>query len=98
EGNPYPPRDGVNFAIGQGDTIVTPLQLARAYGALANGGTLYEPRVAKAIVSPGGKVLKRFAPKVQARVPVKKDILRYIDNALQGVARQGTMAWRLEGF
>ena len=42
----------MNFAIGQGDTIVTPLQLARAYAALANGGTLYAPRVGKAIVDP----------------------------------------------
>ncbi len=98
EGFAYRAGDAVNFAIGQGDTAVTPLQLARAYGALANGGTLYEPRVAKAIVSPDGKVIKRFAPKVQARVPVKKDILDYIDNALKGVARTGTMAWRLEGF
>jgi len=98
EGFAYRAGDAVNFAIGQGDTAVTPLQLARAYGALANGGTLYEPRVAKAIVSPDGKVLKRFAPKVQARVPVKKDILDYIDNALKGVAKSGTMAWRLEGF
>ncbi|MET0837582.1 MAG: penicillin-binding protein 2, partial [Marmoricola sp.] len=76
EGFAYRAGDAVNFAIGQGDTAVTPLQLARAYGALANGGTLYEPRVAKAIVSPDGKVIKRFAPKVQARVPVKKDILQ----------------------
>ncbi len=98
EGFAYRAGDAVNFAIGQGDTAVTPLQLARAYGALANGGTLYEPRVAKAIVSPDGKVLKRFAPKVQAKVPVKKDILSYIDSALKGVARSGTMAWRLEGF
>jgi len=98
EGFAYRAGDAVNFAIGQGDTVVTPLQLARAYGALANGGTLYEPRVAKAIVSPRGKVLERFAPVVQARVPVKKDILRYIDSALQNVARQGTMAWRLVGF
>ena len=52
----------MNFAIGQGDTIVTPLQLARAYAALSNGGTLYEPRVAKAIVAPDGTVLKRFQP------------------------------------
>ena len=57
EGNLYRAGDAVNFAIGQGDTIVTPLQLARAYGAISNGGTLYEPRVGKAIVSPEGEVV-----------------------------------------
>ncbi len=98
EGFAYRAGDAVNFAIGQGDTVVTPLQLARAYGAFTNGGKLMEPQVARAIVSPDGKVLKTFAPKVSARVPVKKGILSYIDSALKGVARQGTMAWRLGGF
>ncbi|MCW2829010.1 MAG: spoVD [Marmoricola sp.] len=98
DGFAYRAGDAVNFAIGQGDTVVTPLQLARAYGAIANGGTLYEPRVAKAIVSPEGKLIKSFPPKVQARVPVKKDYLDFIDNALKGVAKQGTMAWRLTNF
>ncbi|MCW2836268.1 MAG: spoVD [Marmoricola sp.] len=98
EGFAYRAGDAVNFAIGQGDTVVTPLQLARAYGAIANGGTLYEPRVAKAIVSPEGKLIKSFPPKVQARVPVKKAYLDFIDNALKGVAKQGTMAWRLTNF
>ena len=67
EGYAYRAGDAVNFAIGQGDTIVTPLQLARAYAAIANGGTLYAPRIAKAIVSPDGTVLKRFAPKKVGR-------------------------------
>ena len=69
DGNRYRAGDAVNFAIGQGDTIVTPLQLARAYAALSNGGTLYEPRVAKAIVSPDGTVLQRIPPKVAGHVP-----------------------------
>ena len=61
DGYAYRAGDAVNFSIGQGDTMVSPLQLARAYGALSNGGTLYRPQVAKAVVDPDGKVLKRFS-------------------------------------
>lgn len=100
EGYAYRAGDAANFAIGQGDTLVTPLQLARAYAAIANGGTLYAPRVAKAIVSPDGEVLKRIPPKKVGRVPVPKRTLDYIDSALKGVAAnpQGTMNWKLQGF
>ncbi len=98
EGYAYRAGDAVNFAIGQGDTIVTPLQLARGYAAIANGGTLYEPRVAKAIVSPDGTLLKEIKPKVQAKLDLPKSDLDFVDAGLQGVARQGTMAWRLVGF
>ena len=98
EGFAYRAGDAVNFAIGQGDTIVTPLQLARAYAALSNGGTLWEPRVAKAIVDPSGEVVKRIKPKRASRVKVSKADLRYIDTALQGTSRSGTMSWRLIDF
>jgi penicillin-binding protein 2 len=98
EGFAYRAGDAVNFAIGQGDTVVTPLQLARAYAAISNGGKLFEPQVAKAIVDPDGKMVKAFEPRVSARVPVKKDFLRYIDEALKGVSRTGTMSWRLVDF
>ena len=98
EGFAYRAGDAVNFAIGQGDTIVTPLQLARAYGALSNGGTLWEPRVGKAIVDPEGRVVRTIKPKKAASVKVAKRHLAYIDRALQGVSRQGTMAWRLIDF
>jgi penicillin-binding protein 2 len=47
------PGDNVSLAVGQGDLLVTPLQLASGYAAFANGGTLFTPRVAKALLEPG---------------------------------------------
>jgi penicillin-binding protein 2 len=54
----------VNLSIGQGYLAVTPLQLAVAYSALANGGTVVRPHVARAILSTHGAVIRRlrFAP------------------------------------
>ena len=98
EGYAYRAGDAVNFAIGQGDTMVTPLQLARAYGALSNGGTLWEPRVAKAVVDVEGRVLRAIPPKKASTVPVSKEDLAYIDRALQGTSKTGTMSWRLIDF
>jgi penicillin-binding protein 2 len=98
EGFAYRAGDAVNFAIGQGDTIVTPLQLARAYASLSNGGTLWEPRVGKAIVDPRGNVVREIEPKKVGSVKVAKRHLQYIDRALQGVSSRGTMSWRLIDF
>src|SRR6476620_6463308 len=98
EGYEYRAGDAVNFASGQGDTVVTPLQLARAYAALSNGGTLYEPRIAKAIVSPDGTVVRRIAPRVQAHVKDPAHAIGYISRALLGTAEFGTMAWKMIGF
>ena len=98
EGFAYRAGDSVNFAIGQGDTIVTPLQLTRAYAALSNGGTLWEPSVAKAVVDPEGRVVRRIKPQKASEVKVSPADLRYIDTALKGTSRTGTMAWRLVDF
>ncbi len=98
EGSYYRAGDAVNYAIGQGDTIVTPLQLARAYAALSNGGTLYAPRIAKAIVSPDGTLLKEFAPKVEGKVDASAASIKYVDTALQGTPRVGTLAWKFGDF
>ncbi|MGN0062828.1 MAG: penicillin-binding protein 2 [Nocardioides sp.] len=99
EGYAYRAGDAVNFAIGQGDTIVTPLQLARGYAAIGNGGTLYAPTVAKAVVTPEGKVLRRIKPQKLGTVDVSRSHLSFIDDALGTVtAPGGTMNWKLQGF
>ena len=97
EGNLYRAGDAVNYSIGQGDTMVTPVQLARAYAALSNGGTLYQPRIGKAVVDPQGRVVKRIKPVVDGRVKAK-DAIAYVDEALKGTPKFGTLAWKFGGF
>jgi penicillin-binding protein 2 len=94
----YRAGDAVNFAIGQGDTQLTPLQLAVAYAAISNGGTLYAPRVGKAVVDGSGRVVRRIQPLVTGHVHVPHGVLHYIDQALLGTAKVGTMAWKMVGF
>ena len=98
EGYAYRAGDAVNYVIGQGDTLVTPLQSARAYAALANGGTLYEPRVAKAIVGPNGKVIREIKPAKVGKVKLSSKSLEYVDQALLGTAKTGTTAWKFIDF
>jgi penicillin-binding protein 2 len=97
-GNVWEPGQAVDAAIGQGYVTVTPLQLARAYAALANGGTLYSPRVGAALVRPDGRLVRRIVPPVSGHLPVSKAVLAYIRNALAGVVTQGTAASAFSGF
>ncbi|HKA68551.1 MAG TPA: penicillin-binding protein 2 [Actinomycetes bacterium] len=90
--------DAVNFSIGQGDLMLTPLQLVRAYAAIANGGTLWRPRIGKAIIGPDGKVIKKLAPKKLGRVDVPPAAMRYIREALVGTAVSGTASGVFSGW
>lgn len=82
--------DAANLSIGQGDTVVTPLQLASVYSAVANGGTLWTPHVAKAVVSADGKTVTTVKPKVRGKVKISTAVRNYINDALQGVITDGT--------
>jgi penicillin-binding protein 2 len=59
---PWYRGDTYNMSIGQGDVLVTPLQVANATNVIANGGTLYQPHVGKAILGPDGSVVRSLAP------------------------------------
>ena len=65
DGWAYRGGDAANFAIGQGDTLVTPLQMARVYAAVANGGTLVTPHIGKAIITPEGKLVRSIEPEAR---------------------------------
>jgi penicillin-binding protein 2 len=77
---------------------VTPVQLADAYAALANGGTLYSPRIGEALVSSSGQVVRKINPPVIRHLPVSSYTLSYIRGALAGVVTQGTAASAFGGF
>jgi penicillin-binding protein 2 len=97
-GNIWEPGQAVDASIGQGYVSVTPLQLANAYAALANGGTLYSPRIGEALLSPDGKVVQKITPPVLAHLPAASSTLAYIRNALQGVVTSGTAKGAFAGF
>lgn len=60
----------LNAAIGQGDVNVSPLQMAMAYAAIANGGTVFRPQIVQRLETPDGKVVKSFAPEIKSQVPL----------------------------
>jgi penicillin-binding protein 2 len=96
-GNIWTAGQSVIAAIGQGYISVTPLQLTRAYVALANGGTVYSPRIGEALISPTGQV-RKINPPVVGHLPVAKSTLAYIRHALAGVVTSGTAAGTFGGF
>ncbi|MFD6278434.1 penicillin-binding protein 2 [Streptomyces sp. NPDC060209] len=98
EGNKMRAGDSVNYSIGQGDTLVTPIQMATIYAAISNGGTLYDPTVGKAIVSGDGRTVQEIAPEAHGKLPFKADTRDKIDEALAGVATRGSAAWRFGGW
>jgi penicillin-binding protein 2 len=79
------PGETYQAGIGQGYDAVTPLQLVNAYAALANGGTLYQPRIVRDIVGPDGTVIRPFEPKVLRKLDVRPSVLRVMRNAAREV-------------
>ncbi|MFD0687545.1 penicillin-binding protein 2 [Actinomadura fibrosa] len=98
EGYVWRAGDAANFSVGQGDILVTPLQLARAYAAVANGGKLVTPRLGVAVVRPDGSLVRRIGQAPPTRLPVEQKILAYIRSGLADVTKKGTAAGAFQGF
>jgi penicillin-binding protein 2 len=98
DGNILRAGDAVNFSIGQGDTLMTPIQMTQLYAAIANGGTMYKPQVARAVVKSNGQVVKEFLPEVVATETLSKAATKFLHEALRAVVTEGTAAGAFAGF
>lgn len=81
---------GLNAAIGQGATTVTVLQLALAYAALANGGTLYQPQIVRAVETSAGTVVQEFTPRVRRQIDIRPENLALVQKALVAGVNEAT--------
>jgi penicillin-binding protein 2 len=91
--------DSVNVGVGQGDVLVTPLQLANGYATFANGGTRYVPQIAlRAQAYQTGKVTQEFQPKAAGRVQMTPAERQALLAGLVGVPVRGTAARAFAGF
>ncbi len=90
----------MNLSIGQGDLVLTPLQLANTYATFANGGTLHAPNIARRIQEPDGTVVREFGPRVLRQVALPPEVR---DPILEGLreaisSEEGTAFEPFAGF
>jgi len=93
------PGDTVNMAIGQGDLLATPLQMAYLFAGIANGGKFMRPHLMKSLEDEDGQVLKKATIENAAELTEDPKIIDFVSQALTGVVKgKGTAAATFEGF
>ena len=97
--------DNVNMAIGQGEVSISPMQLANAYASFANGGTVFQPRVAARVLSQSGQPVREVAPVVNRHLDLPAGVrdpilagLRGVPSDPQGTARAAFANFDLGAF
>ncbi|WP_375490796.1 penicillin-binding transpeptidase domain-containing protein [uncultured Jatrophihabitans sp.] len=97
----YRAGDNADMSIGQGETTMSPLQLAVAYSALVNGGRVWDPTLGWGVVDAHGKLVRTITPKVHNTVPVSAKLFDYITKSLsfrRGWAVSGAFAYMKSAY
>ncbi|HDR06068.1 MAG TPA: hypothetical protein ENN88_00380, partial [Candidatus Coatesbacteria bacterium] len=87
-GKNWPRGQILNNAIGQGDVLVSPLELLTAYAAIANGGLLLEPRLVRRVIAPGGSRLKDVPPVVRRDLELPGWVRRTLIQGFRNVLKR----------
>ena len=85
--DPQTDGDAVQQGIGQGEMLVTPLQVVRFTAAIANGGTLYRPQLIERITSSAGVDTYTFTPESNGSLPIEEDTLETLRSGMRSVVR-----------
>ena len=95
----YLPGYTVNMAIGQGDLVVTPIQMANVYSAIVNGGKLFEPRLGMSVLKDGEEV-RSIKSKVNGNLGLDAETLSVMREGLEDVVSgdEGTATSTFAGF
>jgi penicillin-binding protein 2 len=91
------PGETISIGIGQGYNSYTPIQLAQAMAALANGGTVYRPHLLAYIDNPRTGERRNVEPEIVQRVPAKPEHVEFVKRAMAGVNKEGTGARAFAG-
>lgn len=81
----WQPGFTLSVSVGQGALTTTPVQMARMYSALVNGGVLYRPYIVRQLEDENGNITRRFRPEVQAQLPFDEQQIRLIEEGLIAV-------------
>jgi penicillin-binding protein 2 len=100
ENGQWYPADDIFTAVGQGGVAVTPLQLANAYGAFANGGTLWKPYIGQDVRDPDGNILRARVPEAIRQISVAPNVRAAMEAGFAGVTAEerGTAYGPFQGF
>ena len=82
----WEPGNSINLAIGQGDLLATPLQVAVCYAAIANGGDLVTPHLGLRVDSPQGALLENLPYRAPKPLGISASYLAFLRNALREAA------------
>jgi len=96
--SPWVGGDLMNLAIGQGDLLSSPLQVAVSYSALANGGTVWTPRVVSQVRSPEGELLWAAIPEAADQMGIPPSVVASLLADMNRVVVSGTARGAFSGF
>ena len=82
--------DIANISIGQGDLLVTPLQMAQAMGIVANGGLFYQTRLVMQVQKPDGQVVTAYPVRLKADLKIAPAIMKTLRKAMVSVVSGGS--------